>query len=65
MKKEACYLCKYFWIKPGLDEYKRPYHFGFCKRHSPTTTLDSTFGKFPTISKDEWCGDFEEKLKYL
>lgn len=60
MDVQICGNCKYWkWQTGGRGE---------CKRHAPMTPLMVTttkqfeiWGMWPTVDKENWCGEWEKK----
>lgn len=35
-----------------------------CRRHAPTTSVNSVYGYYPIVNEFNWCGDFEPAIDH-
>lgn len=59
-QRASCFLCAHFY---GNSGWRWPGDaLGQCRRHAPVAlTLDDqrVEGRWPRVSADDWCGDYE------
>ena len=59
----ACEACQW-WVRIALEQRGRTYsrtNNGWCKHSPPTATGERGKGKWPIVSANEWCGQWQEK----
>ena len=50
----ACATCKFYCAKQGE-----------CRAHPPTITDSENEGIWPTVSSEDWCGEWQSKTSKL
>lgn len=58
MKKQRCEMCR-FCIKTDVPQ-SPTVKFYSCHRHTPSPYLARAVAVWPSVQKDDWCGEFQK-----
>lgn len=50
--------CNLWLVKKQCDSCYF-YSGGSCKKHAPVLNIENIFNKWPSVSFNNWCGDWE------
>lgn len=52
----SCEVCRFAAVHSDNDGLR------FCRRQCPAETGSNGHAKWPIVSMNDWCGDFEEAM---